>query len=165
MRHISQSLLVLLACIGFVGLAGCSIDELLDDSDSPPSPDEVAEAALASKPARTTESYGPDVHCYEKFATFRNIVKKSSKMPPTGYQWHHIVNQNPTNKKRFGKRLHCTDNLISLERRIHQDISAHYSSKQSWTKNQRVREVINERSWSEQYEYGLGILRKHGINP
>lgn len=166
MRNIGQFLIVLLACFGLAGgLIGCGIDELLEEGDSAPSPDKVAEAALASKPARTSEIQGTDVYCYERFATFRQVVNKSSKKPASGYHWHHIVNQNPANKKRFGKRLHCTDNLISIERSIHNKISGHYNSKQDWTKNRRVREVINERSWSEQYKYGLDILRKHGVTP
>ncbi len=99
------------------------------------------------------------------FSTFKNVMKKSSQNPGSGDQWHHIVNQNPTNRKRFGNRLHCTDNLISLPEKIHDPVTRHYNRKPDWTGGEFVRDVINKRSWRAQYEYGLKVLRDNGIKP
>ena len=151
-----------------IALGGCGLDSLLEDehkSSRSEQDNAVAEAVTAPKPASTSEVPGKDVYCYERYRTLSKIVQRSSKPVPEGYQWHHIVNQNPTNKKRFGTRLHCTDNLIALPVSVHRKISGFYNSKQKWSGRRRVREVINDRSWSEQYEFGLATLRDHGIDP
>ncbi len=162
MQHFGPSLIVVLTCIGLVG---CGIDEFLDSDDSTPSPDQVAQAALASKPAETTELQGTDVYCYETFPSFRYIINKSSKKPAAGWQWHHIVNQNPRNVQKFGNRLHCTDNLIALPKHVHGQVSRVFGSKPHWTHGEFVRNVINKRSWPEQYEFGLEVLRDKGVSP
>ena len=111
------------------------------------------------------DSAEDDIDCYSSFDSFKNAMKREGKGLPPEQQWHHIVNQNPANKKRFGERLHCTDNLIALPRPVHQRVSAHYSTKPSWSKPRTVRAVVSERSWDEQYDYGVRLLREYGYEP
>jgi hypothetical protein len=160
-RPLTQALIIL--CIAT--FSGCGIDEFLDEPSSDPTPDDIANAALAPKPARTYEAIGQDVICPGSFGTFKRKIADSSKDPVSGYQWHHIVNQNPTNVDRFGNRLHCTDNLLSLPTSVHRKVSGHYGEKPNWTNGKRVRDVINQRSWTKQYEYGLEVLQRHGVAP
>ncbi len=165
MRILGHALLAFLAVLWLASTPGCGIDELLEDSPGNPTPDDVASAALAPKPARTDQAIAHGVICPGSFSTFKRKIVDSSKDPGTGYQWHHIVNQNPKNVARFGSRLHCTDNLISLPIAVHRKVSGHYSEKPNWTNGKRVRDLINQRSWSKQYEYGLEVLRRHGVSP
>lgn len=168
MRAACQALLALLSAICLLcTVPGCEVSDLLDDdsASSEPTPEDIAKAALASKPVRTFEAIGQGVICPGSFGRFKRKITASSKNPGSGFQWHHIVNQNPKNMKRFGNRLHCTDNLISLPTAIHRKVSGHYSGKPNWTNGKLVRDVINERSWTKQYEYGLDVLRRHGVKP
>ena len=77
-----------MACLAmawlFAVLPGCSVDEFVGSSASNPTPDEIATAALAPKPAQTEEVKGTGVHCPGRFGTFREIIKKSSKNPGKG---------------------------------------------------------------------------------
>ena len=100
MRTIGQALFALLAALCLLcTVPGCEVVDLLGDDDSSssgnPTPDDITGAALAPKPAQSLENSREDIHCPGSFSTFKKIVKKSSKNPGTGHQWHHIVNQNP----------------------------------------------------------------------
>ena len=165
MRALGQALLVCLAALCLASaLPGCSLDDLVgDESSANPSPDDITGAALTPKPPSIGEATGVGVHCPGSFRTFKKVVKKSSLDPGDGREWHHIVNQNSTNRKNFRSRLHCTDNLISLPKAIHHEVTAHYNRKHKWTKGDFVRDVINKRTWREQYEYGVRVLRDNAV--
>jgi hypothetical protein len=85
-------------------------------------------------------------------------------MGPAGKnkEWHHIVEQTPGNVKRFGPQsLHNTENIIPLDKRLHTDVSALYSSirhsiTQSYT--QTVRQWLSTQSYEAQREFGLLAL-------
>ncbi|MEM9489708.1 MAG: hypothetical protein AAGC55_11215 [Myxococcota bacterium] len=132
--------LALVVCVS----VGCNaVDEFLDTDDAPPS----------------------GVDCYSSFESFKGAMRRAGKQLPRDQEWHHIVNQNPTNTRRFPKRLHCTDNLIALPTNIHRQVSGHYSSKQDWSRPKTVREVVSAMSWDEQHTYGLRLLRRYRITP
>jgi hypothetical protein len=81
-----------------------------------------------------------------------------------GQQWHHVVEQTGSNAARFGQRaLHNTVNLIKVSTEKHRLISAHYSSKPAFTGGLTVREWLAKKSYKEQYEYGLKVLREVGV--
>jgi hypothetical protein len=84
-----------------------------------------------------------------------------------GKQWHHIVEQTPGNVKRFGPRaLHNTENVVALDEGIHRQISAYYSSKDArFTGSQTVRQWLSGQSLQAQREFGLTVLRNHGVIP
>lgn len=91
-------------------------------------------------------------------------MKARGGKPPEDVQWHHIVEQT-LNQKRFPNRLHCMDNLIAIPKKVHEQISGHYSSKPSWAKGKRVRDEVSTWSWDRQYQYGLERLRQAGVTP
>jgi hypothetical protein len=76
----------------------------------------------------------------------------------TGREWHHIVEQTPGNVKRFGgEALHNTENVIALDKALHEKVSAFYSSVQ-WgiTKSGlTVRQWLGLQSYEAQREFGL----------
>ena len=171
MRTTGQALLAPFAALCLLcAVPGCEVidkfgEESASETPSEPTPDQLAEAALAPKPARSYKAIGQGVICPGSFGRFKRRISKSSKDPGPGYEWHHIVNQNSTNVSEFGNRLHCTDNLIALPKELHHKVSGHFAEKPGWAKGEHVRDVINKRSWNKQYEYGLQVLRDKGIKP
>lgn len=147
---ISRAAYILVVLVS-LWLASCtSIEEILEDDDT-----------SALRPASPPPE-GAD--CFQSFSAFKRGMKAQGKSISSSQQWHHIVEQT-RNRQRFPNRLHCTDNVIAVPIEIHRKISAHYSSKQPWTKGKRVRDVISARSWQSQYQYGVNQLRKHGVSP
>lgn len=102
------------------------------------------------------------VEGFESFAAFKKANGKAGE----GYNWHHIVEQTPANIKRFGaKRIHNANNLIKIpggKGSIHAKISGYYSSKQPFTYGKTVRQWLSTKSYTEQYNFGLKLLRNFG---
>ena len=99
------------------------------------------------------------------FKTF-NKFKKEFGTAGEGMNWHHIVEQTPSNIQRFGpEMIHNTNNLIRIpggKGSIHARISGHYSSKSPVLDGLTVRQWLSTKSFEEQYEYGLNMLNRYG---
>jgi hypothetical protein len=86
-----------------------------------------------------------------------------------GKQWHHIVEQTPGNVNRFGgESLHNTENVIALDKNLHRDVSAFYSSiRPSITRSTKltVRKWLSTQPYETQREFGLLVIEnvKKGI--
>ena len=97
----------------------------------------------------------------EGFKTFREF-KNAYGPAGTGYAWHHIVEQTPSNIAKFGpEKIHNINNMIRLPHgpgSQHALISGFYSSKQNFTHGLTVRQWLSTKSFSEQYEFGLKII-------
>lgn len=95
-----------------------------------------------------------------------NAFKKANGAAGEGMAWHHIVEQNPSNISKFGSEtIHNTGNLMKLEHgagSIHSKISGYYSSKQSFTGGQTVRQWLNGQSYQQQYNFGVQKLKDFG---
>lgn len=81
-----------------------------------------------------------------------------------GKQWHHIVGQS-----QIGKRAYFNSNQVnnviaipSGANSIHSKISSHYSSKFEFTNGMTVRDWLAAKSFDEQFEYGLDLLKEYG---
>ena len=97
------------------------------------------------------------------FNTFE-AAKKFLGSPGSGRQWHHIVEQSQISKSGFAaNKINSLGNLISVPTKIHQQISAHYSSKLAFTGGKTVRDWLAGQSFQKQYEYGLKILKQFGV--
>ena len=82
----------------------------------------------------------------------------------TGKQWHHIVEKHKTNLKRFGAgALHNTENLVPINKAIHERISAYYSSIQKFSEGMTVRKWLSTQSYEAQRAFGLQVLRDNGV--
>jgi hypothetical protein len=79
-----------------------------------------------------------------------------------GKQWHHVVEQTPGNVERFGPHaLHNTENVIAVDKALHQQVSAFYSSKRRFitgTDALTVREWLSTQSFEAQRAFGLRAL-------
>ena len=102
---------------------------------------------------------------YKSYNAFRHAKGSAG----AGYAWHHIVEQNPANLKKFGPQMiHNTNNVIKIPNgkgTIHARISGYYSSKQDFAKEMRVRDWLSTRSFEEQYEFGINKLKDYGWTP
>lgn len=84
-----------------------------------------------------------------------------------GFDWHHIVEQNAGNTKQFGnKAIQNSVNITKVAKNVHRgkgSISAYYSSKQAFTHGLKVREWLATKSFAEQFEFGMNVLRMFGV--
>ena len=125
-------------------IVSCGIDSILDDDASRP----------RKRPAMRS-----DTRCYDSFRQFKNTHGNAGK----DREWHHIVGQHSKNKGTFGEHdLHCTDNLISLPESVHHQINGHYNTKPDWAGGDNVRNWLAKKTFAEQYEYGIKLLKKYG---
>jgi len=76
-----------------------------------------------------------------------------------GYEWHHIVERGADFP---AEQLHNTDNVIRVPKFIHEEVTAIYNKPISEGSSIRIRDAIQEFSYSEQREIGLAILRNLG---
>ena len=101
----------------------------------------------------------------QQFSSF-NALKTFLGSPGNNKEWHHIVEQCQEKSSRSGfssKLINSVGNAISVSKDIHTKISAHYSSKQSFTNGKTVRDWLNKQPFQKQYEYGSKILRQFGV--
>ncbi len=83
-----------------------------------------------------------------------------------GKAWHHIVEQTPGNISRFGpEAIHNTENVIAVDAKVHERISAFYSSRQRVSGDMVVREWLRTQSYEQQRAFGLDVLRRFGVIP
>jgi hypothetical protein len=87
----------------------------------------------------------------------------------TGREWHHLVEQTRGNVKRFGaEAIHNTENVIPLDKALHEEVSAFYSSIQ-WTATKStkltVRQWLSTQSYEAQREFALLAIEniKNGV--
>ncbi|MDC0708159.1 hypothetical protein POL68_06730 [Stigmatella sp. ncwal1] len=118
-------------------------------------PGAVAMAARGTGGGASAKARPTGYRAWGSFSGFKKALGPAGK----NKEWHHIVEQTPGNVKQFGPQaLHNTDNIIPLDKRLHTDVSALYSSirhsiTQSYT--QTVRQWLSTQSYEAQREFGL----------
>ncbi|MCP3137958.1 hypothetical protein LXT23_11500 [Pyxidicoccus sp. QH1ED-7-1] len=86
-----------------------------------------------------------------------------------GKEWHHIVEQTEGNIQQFGpKAVHNTRNVISLDKALHDLISAFYSKKRpriTGSTDLTVREWLSTQSYAAQRDFGVLAIEmiKQGV--
>ncbi|MEO1610662.1 MAG: hypothetical protein AAFR90_15325, partial [Pseudomonadota bacterium] len=105
----------------------------------------------------------PNVNLADGFTSFSAFKRTYGDAGP-GQAWHHIVEQHSV--ARFGaEAIHNPANLIKLPHgsgTIHNQISGFYSSKQPFTGGKTVRQWISEKSYQEQFEFGIQTIKDFG---
>ncbi|XWX17893.1 hypothetical protein ACN28T_29780 [Melittangium boletus] len=86
----------------------------------------AARGVAAGSPAPTRGKLLPNGHrAWGSYGGFKSAMGKAGP----GKEWHHIVEQTPGNAKRFGgEALHNTENVIVLDKALHDKVSAFYSA-------------------------------------
>ncbi|WPB75490.1 hypothetical protein KYC5002_41665 [Archangium violaceum] len=103
----------------------------------------------------------PNGHrAFKSYKDFKAYMGKAGE----GKQWHHIIEQHQGNVDRFGhEALHNTENVIAIDKNVHEQISAFYSSKQKASGGMVVREWLRTQSYEKQRAFGLEALRLFGV--
>jgi hypothetical protein len=105
-----------------------------------------------------------------RFRSFSSL-KNALGDPGAGRQWHHLVEQCQgfLDRSNFDVgRINSVRNVVSLDVDTHKLVSAFYSSVpidqvQFNTGGRRFRDWLNGQSFEAQYEWGLRVLREHGV--
>ncbi|MCY1036087.1 hypothetical protein OV207_31930 [Corallococcus sp. BB11-1] len=112
--------------------------------------------------AGTVATRQSGIKAWRSFSGFKSAMGPAGQ----GKQWHHIVEQTPGNVRRFGPEvIHTTENVIAVDARIHERMSAYFSSKQRIAGGRVVREWLREQSYEKQREFGLQVLKQLGVIP
>jgi hypothetical protein len=100
----------------------------------------------------------------ETYETLRDRAKMGSR---PGYERHHIVGQYEQNLKKFGPaKIHGADNLVSIPRLQHIDLSRWYQTKDAADKRfngMAPRDYLRDKDWDKQFEAGMEEMRRRGI--
>lgn len=126
----------------------------------------AARGVVAVSPAPSRGKLRPNGHrAWGSFSGFKSAMGPAGP----GKAWHHIVEQTPGNAKRFGgEALHNTENIIALDKTLHDKVSAFYSRiRFSITRSTRltVRQWLGTQSYEAQREFGLLAMEniKNGV--
>lgn len=82
-----------------------------------------------------------------------------------GYERHHIVEQNPGNRAKFGDlAIDDPSNIVYIPRLKHEEISAYYNSKPDGaSSDETFRDSIADLDFQAQRQEGLAALRNVGV--
>ncbi|MET0401259.1 MAG: hypothetical protein ABW123_02605, partial [Cystobacter sp.] len=116
----------------------------------------VARGIGAGNPAPSRGKLLPNGHrAWGSFSGFKSAMGPAGP----GKAWHHIVEQTPDNATRFGgEALHNTENIVAMDKTIHDRVSAFYSRiSPGVTRSTRltVRKWLSTQSYEAQREFGL----------
>ena len=118
---------------------------------------EVSSNGGGSSPSPGDPKWGKG---FDNFKKLKNYLGS----PGEGKEWHHIVDQCQIEKSGFNPNsIHNTNNIINIPKEIHTKISAHYSRIYDYTDGLRLRDWLANKSFQEQYEWGLKVLRLYGV--
>jgi RHS repeat-associated protein len=102
---------------------------------------------------------------FRSFSAFKRYYGAAGK----GRAWHHIVEQTTSNISKFGsENIHNIDNVINIDHgagSLHAKVSGYYSSIQptiTGSSTMTVRQWLSGKSYQEQYNFGIGVLKKFG---
>ncbi|WP_152537473.1 hypothetical protein [Aquimarina pacifica] len=112
--------------------------------------------------AETTLAGGRGYRTFDAF-------KKAEGNASSGNALHHIVEQNGfqgLNPQKFGKvNIHNTKNILDIPTgngTLHDNVTRYYGRIHDFTDGKRFREWIKDKTFKEQYEIGLDVLRQYG---
>ena len=80
-----------------------------------------------------------------------------------GYQYHHIVEEGINTGAIPTSQLQSTDNIIRIPTLLHEEITAIYAGSAPDAPEMTLRQWLKGKSYQEQYEYGLKVMRELGI--
>ena len=117
----------------------------------------LAPGAVAMS-SRGTHGGGRASTGYHEWQTHRGMTKARGSAGPNK-EWHHIVEQTEGNVRQFGpEAIHNTENVIPLEKALHDKISWFYSRKRAFitgSSDLTIREWLSAQPYAAQREFGL----------
>ncbi|NRD53611.1 SitA5 family polymorphic toxin [Corallococcus exiguus] len=124
-------------------------------------PGAVAMGAKATGGSASAKARPSGYRAWGSFSGFKKAMGPAGK----NKEWHHIVEQTTGNVKRFGPQaLHNTENLIPLDKSLHSDVSAFFSSiRRDITGSPlTVRQWLSTQSYEAQRDFGLLAIENVG---
>ncbi|WP_233612490.1 hypothetical protein [Corallococcus sp. AB045] len=124
-------------------------------------PGAVAMAANATGGSTSAKARPSGYKAWGSFSGFKKAMGPAGK----NKEWHHIVEQTPGNVKRFGPQaLHNTENILPLDKSLHSDVSAFFSSiRRDITGSPlTVRQWLSTQSYEAQRDFGLLAIENVG---
>ena len=101
-----------------------------------------------------------------QFDTYKAFKKQYGKAGD-GYEWHHIVEQSQVrNGSVMAQDVYSVKNTIRLDYATHRKISGMYCSKNATltgSTTMTVRQWLAGKSYAEQYEIGVMLLKSLGV--
>jgi hypothetical protein len=95
-----------------------------------------------------------------------NALKRHLGPAGQGNHWHHIVEQSQIKKSGFSaQQIHNTANVVRVSQATHNQITAYYNSKRSFTNGMTVRNWLAGQSFEVQHNFGIQVLRQFGVMP
>jgi hypothetical protein len=115
----------------------------------------LASHAVAMMSGGSSSAPPNGIRAWGSFSGFKSAMGPAGP----GKEWHHIVEQTQGNVARFGpKALHNTENVIPLEKSLHDRVSALYSSARrsiTGSDSLTVRKWLSTQSYEAQRKFGL----------
>lgn len=91
-------------------------------------------------------------------------LRENALTSRAGYDIHHIVEQTPADKYGFPRSMiDAPENLVSVSRLKHWEISEWYSTKSDEFGSMPPRQYLQDKDWNERTRIGLYALRKYGV--
>jgi hypothetical protein len=109
-----------------------------------------------------SESF-PSYDAFYKDLTIEALLLKRFGRAGDGYQYHHIVEQGGANPQFSAPELQSTDNVIRLPTILHEAINSRYYNEAKDAPDLTIRQWLSTKSFDEQYEEGIQIMRDLGI--
>jgi hypothetical protein len=117
-------------------------------------PGAVAMAVSGTSAGTATKVQPAGYRAWGSYSGFKKAMGPAGK----DKEWHHIVEQTPGNVNRFGPQaLHNTENVIPMDKLLHTDVSAFFSSiRRDITGSPlTVRQWLSTQSYGAQRDFGL----------
>nr|WP_244981966.1 hypothetical protein [Corallococcus exercitus] len=125
------------------------------------SPGAVAMTASGTGGGSAAKARPAGYRAWGSFSGFKKAMGPAGK----NKEWHHIVEQTTSNVKRFGPQaLHNTENIIPMDKALHTDVSAFFSSiRRDITGSPlTVRQWLSNQSYEAQRDFGLLAIENVG---
>ncbi|MBS0528195.1 MAG: hypothetical protein JSS22_02230 [Proteobacteria bacterium] len=96
--------------------------------------------------------------------TLEELQTRARLPSEPGYQTHHIVGQFEQNRLQFGDGLiYSRENEVRIPVVKHMDISRFYSTPNAQFGGLSPRDYLRGKSWDEQMQVGLNVLKRFGV--
>lgn len=120
--------------------------------------------ADAISTATWLKDYVPVIQSYFDAPKSLDELQQNALTPRVGYDIHHIVEQTPAENADFPRSMiDAPENLVSVPRFRHQDISDWYSTKNEEFGFINPREYLSDKDWNTRTRLGLRALRDNGV--
>jgi hypothetical protein len=123
-------------------------------------PQEAGSAGSTTIPKEIWKGVDPK----QGYASFGDFKAAFGDAGP-GEAWHHIVEQTVNSDRFAPELLHNPSNVIKLphgQDSIHARVSGYYGSKQPFTGGLTVRAWISKKTFEEQFEFGVRVIKELG---